>query len=279
MAVQHLTPEWQSWLRSNLERGCATSVLLPLLEQGGWPSDVAQDALAAACDPLHPDWLGPLALPRRSAVATNSSLLTRPQPRLQHNQYRCRDGTLVRMVMHHQQPELVLMLDVLSPKECEALMHGAAQTPQGQAPAAELRRLHARVEQRLSELLGWPLEQSEALQVQRYGPGGQSRAHTDFFDRSDPDHQALLAQGGQRVGTSVLYLSEVQTGGATHFVRQGLELRPVQGAWLYFANVDAQGQEDQATWHAGMPVVSGVKYLAVQWHRQQRCRHIGNSEA
>ncbi|MGS0759486.1 2OG-Fe(II) oxygenase, partial [Roseateles sp. GG27B] len=63
---------------------------------------------------------------------------------------------------------------------------------------------------------------------------------------------------------------EVAAGGGTRFPSLGFEVRPTQGAALYFASVDAQGLEDATTLHAGVPVIEGVKYIATKWLRERR---------
>jgi len=40
----------------------------------------------------------------------------------------------------------------------------------------------ARIEARIAALLQWPLENGEGLQVLRYRPGAEYKAHYDYFD-------------------------------------------------------------------------------------------------
>ena len=37
---------------------------------------------------------------------------------------------------------------------------------------------------------------------------------------------------------------------------------------VFFANVTENGIPDKQTWHAGAPVISGVKYIATKWMRE-----------
>ncbi|HEX2013297.1 MAG TPA: 2OG-Fe(II) oxygenase, partial [Roseateles sp.] len=129
--------------------------------------------------------------------------------------------------------------------------------------------LVARIEARLAALLRWPVDHGEGLQVLRYGEGGEYRAHHDFFNPGLAGSVRHLVQGGQRVGTCILYLSEVEAGGGTRFPQLGFELRPTPGAALYFADVDESGVEDPSTLHAGVPVLRGVKYIATKWLREK----------
>jgi hypothetical protein len=63
---------------------------------------------------------------------------------------------------------------------------------------------------RLATLVDWPLSHGEGLQVLRYQVGGQYRPHFDYFPRSGAASPAHLAQGGQRIGTVIVYLNDVE---------------------------------------------------------------------
>jgi len=282
MSLKQLTSEWQQWLRENVARGCSRESLLPLLVQGGHTPVVAERALSEA--------LG-LAVPEIPPAPAPGPL--RPEPLLDSNQCLMSDGQRVRIAAVLDSPQIVLYENLLSADECEAMI-ALAETrltrstvideQLGEARAHEHRSsagamfqrgehaLLSRIEARLAELLQWPLERGEGIQVLRYAVGGEYRAHFDYFDPVHPGSEPHLRGGGQRVGTCVMYLGEVEAGGATRFPSIGFEVRPKRGAALYFADIDAQGQPDVATLHAGVPVTAGVKYIATKWLRQRPYR-------
>jgi len=103
-------------------------------------------------------------------------------------------------------------------------------------------------------------EQGEALQVLRYSPGQQYHPHFDWIDAAE----------NQRIWTALVYLNEGYEGGATAFVRTGLEVRGHAGDMLLFSNADQEGNGDPLAEHAGLPVTGGVKYLATRWIREAR---------
>jgi prolyl 4-hydroxylase len=272
-ALQQLAPDWRAWLRENLDRGCSRDSLLPLLVQGGHASELAQRALDEA--------LG---------VAPQPPLRGRPAPLLEANSLLLPDGTRVRIAALLERPQIVLFEQVLSPVECRDMIALAETRLQrstvvdeqlGEARPHEHRssagawfargetELVARIEARLAALLRWPADHGEGLQVLRYGPGGEYRAHHDFFNPALAGSARHLAQGGQRVGTCILYLAEVEGGGGTRFPELGYEVRPQPGAALYFADVDEAGREDTRTLHAGLPVIAGSKYIATKWLRER----------
>lgn len=273
-ALQALAPDWRAWLRENIGRGCSRESLLPLLVQGGHAPELAQRALDEA--------LGlPPQAPRRA----------RPAPALDRaNALALPDGTRVRIAALLERPQVVLFEQVLSPTECRDMIALAETRLQrstvvdeqlGEARPHEHRSsagawfargetaLVARIEARLAALLQWPVEHGEGLQVLRYGPGGEYRAHHDFFNPALAGSARHLEQGGQRVGTCILYLAEVEAGGGTRFPQLGYEVRPQPGAALYFADVDEAGNEDARTLHAGLPVIAGSKYIATKWLRER----------
>ena len=103
-------------------------------------------------------------------------------------------------------------------------------------------------------------DQGETLQLLRYAPGAQYRAHFD----------ALAGEANQRVATVLVYLTDDYEGGETQFVRTGLAYRGRKGDALLFRNVDAGGRPDPMALHAGLPVTRGVKIIASRWIRAAR---------
>jgi prolyl 4-hydroxylase len=103
-------------------------------------------------------------------------------------------------------------------------------------------------------------EQGEALQILRYKPGQQYRAHYDFNPTLD----------NQRVLTALTYLNHDYRGGETAFIKTGLKVRGRKGDVVLFRNCLDDGSVDPMSEHAGLPVTSGVKYLATRWIRASR---------
>ena len=119
--------------------------------------------------------------------------------------------------------------------------------------------VHA-LNRRIAVASGTTPEQGEALQILRYGPGQQYRAHYDF----NP------TLGNQRVLTALAYLNHDYKGGETTFVKTGLKVRGRKGDVLLFRNTLDGQTVDPLSEHAGLPVTRGVKYLASRWIRAAR---------
>jgi prolyl 4-hydroxylase len=119
--------------------------------------------------------------------------------------------------------------------------------------------IHA-LNRRIAAATGTPYDQGEALQILRYLPGQEYRPHFDFVDGAP----------NQRLWTALVYLNNDYEGGATRFVRTGLEVRGGTGDMLLFWNIQEDGHGDPLAEHAGLPVTSGTKYLATRWIREAR---------
>jgi hypothetical protein len=133
------------------------------------------------------------------------------------------------------------------------------------------------VRERLAAAAGLAVGNMEAPQVLHYAVGQQFMPHVDFFDTAVPSEAVEMAAGGQRVATALLYLNdEGLEGGETDFPRLGFRYRGRRGDALVFFNVDAAGQPDRRTLHAGLPPTRGEKWLLSQWFRDRTAAGFGD---
>ena len=115
------------------------------------------------------------------------------------------------------------------------------------------------VNRRLAAMTRTAVEQGEPLQILRYRPGQQYHPHFDW-----------LGETNRRILTALIYLNDDYDGGETRFVKTGLTVKGRTGDVLVFRNVGRDGGLDLLSEHAGLPVTSGVKYLASRWIREAR---------
>ena len=101
---------------------------------------------------------------------------------------------------------------------------------------------------------GW----GEPLTVLRYQPGQQYRPHHDA-------HGAVA--GTLREWTALIWLNDDYAGGETDFPDIGVRVKGAVGDLLLFHNITADGLPDPRMIHAGLPVTSGVKWMASRWIR------------
>jgi prolyl 4-hydroxylase len=135
------------------------------------------------------------------------------------------------------------------------------------------------VRERLGAAAGLPVMHMDAPQVLHYAVGESFTPHVDFFDPAIPSQAADMAANGQRVATALVYLNdEGLEGGETDFPTLGLRHRGRKGDALVFFNVDAAGQPDRRTLHAGLAPTSGEKWLLSQWIRDRAPAGVGDPQ-
>jgi prolyl 4-hydroxylase len=204
------------------------------------------------------------------------------------------DGLSIPVLLRLSRPDLALLGNVFSPAECEELIDktrmklGRSMTvdpEDGGETVSDVRtsfgtcfelnadELISRLDCRLAQLLGWPQEDSEGLQVLCYASGAEYKPHFDYFPPDNPGSARHLAKRGQRMATLVIYPNNVEEGGETVFPNIGLSVVPRQGHGVYFGYLNSFQQTDRLTLHGGAPVRRGEKWIATKWLRQPRPSH------
>jgi hypothetical protein len=122
---------------------------------------------------------------------------------------------------------------------------------------------------RIANTLGLPVALLEPTSVLHYSPGQQFEPHCDFLEERGPGMAAEIQNRGQRIATFLVYLNEAYEGGETDFPRLGYRFKGRTGDALVFANVDPANRPDPRTLHAGLPPVTGEKWLLSQWVRSR----------
>lgn len=123
-------------------------------------------------------------------------------------------------------------------------------------------------------------EHGEGFQVLHYELGQKYEGHYDYF------HDDINTRnGGQRIATLLMYLSDVESGGETVFPasdadtskpdfgeysecgKGGAAVRPRRGDALLFWSLHPDASLDDKALHAGCPVLKGSKWSATKWMR------------
>uniref|UniRef100_A0A7S1XMC5 Fe2OG dioxygenase domain-containing protein n=2 Tax=Phaeomonas parva TaxID=124430 RepID=A0A7S1XMC5_9STRA len=112
-------------------------------------------------------------------------------------------------------------------------------------------------------LPGVELQQLEEPQVVRYTLGQKFGWHGDALPKEMLEPGG--SDGGQRVGTLLVYLNDVENGGATVFRDLGLDgaplkVQPKKGRALLFFPSDNGGRPDGRTGHQAEPAL-GEKWI------------------
>ena len=121
---------------------------------------------------------------------------------------------------------------------------------------------------KIAGLVRLPPENSEPVTLLKYQGEQRFDPHTDAFDNSTGGRE-FLAQGGQRLFTTICYLNDVPKGGETEFPALKLSIKPKLGRVLVFGNTRlGTALEHPHSTHAGRPVQEGEKYALSIWWRQ-----------
>lgn len=136
-----------------------------------------------------------------------------------------------------------------------------------------------RIEKRIADFAFIPEENGEGIHILHYSVGQKYEPHFDYF--VDPFN---TKNGGQRMATMLMYLSDVEKGGETVFPsfdvnsssvpwwdelsecgRSGLSVRPRMGDALLFWSMTPDATVDPLSLHGSCPVIQGDKWSATKW--------------
>ncbi len=287
MQFDSLNADLRKWLQVSVEAGHDREVLQQAMRTAGYDAGFARQAVEAALARLRPDsGTAPAAAEPLPPEAQTASQMLANSP----NTIATGDRS-VEILMVLNAPRIVLFGNLLSAEECTQLIEASrlklqrstvvnAETgaydvhPHRTSSGTHFERgeneLIRRIEQRIAELIDYPVENGEPIQILHYLPGAEYKPHYDYFDPAQPGNEKVLAMGGQRIATLVMYLNDVEAGGSTVFPSIGLDVLPRRGSAVYFAYTTESGDTDARTLHGGSPVVAGEKWIATKWLRQRR---------
>ncbi|MGG0667042.1 2OG-Fe(II) oxygenase [Sporosarcina koreensis] len=187
------------------------------------------------------------------------------------------------IVARLEEPLVVVLGNVLSAEECNELINLSTDKMKRSKIGTtreenELRTsssmfieesendIVARVETRISTIMNIPIAHGEGLQILRYTPGQQYKAHHDFFSSTNK------VVNNNRISTLVMYLNDVEEGGETFFPQLNFSVSPKKGMAVYFEYFYNDQTLNDLTLHGGAPVITGEKWVATQWMRKQKVR-------
>ncbi len=278
---QTVTEDLRRWIVAQAEAGCRPDDVLAAMKTSGWSEDVALEAMERTLR----ERLDEVGQRPKELLPPPSQV---PEPALAGaTEVVLHDGHRIRVLTTMRQPRVLVFGGLLTDAECVGLMAlaaprllrsetvdnatggsevNAARTSDGmffeRGEAPLIRTLEARI----AELLRWPVDHGEGLQILRYRPGAEYKPHHDYFDPAHSGTARILQRGGQRVGTLVMYLNTPEGGGATTFPDVGLEVAPVRGNAVFFSY--ERPHVSTKTLHGGAPVTAGEKWVATKWLRE-----------
>ncbi|MCZ2104071.1 MAG: 2OG-Fe(II) oxygenase [Comamonadaceae bacterium] len=277
---QAVTQELRQWIIAQAGAGVTAPALIAAMCKSGWSEDVAVDAIEQVLR-VHLDQVArergwPPAVPVPEPPLDDAPLFLDAGDRQ------------VEVLMSMAAPRVVLFGGLLSDEECAALIDAArprlqrsltVKTDTGGSEVNKERTsngmffergetpLIARLEERIARLVRWPVRNGEGLQILHYQPGAQYKPHYDYFDPAQAGTPRILARGGQRVATLVIYLNNPAKGGGTTFPDVHLEVAPRQGNAVFFSY--ERPHPSTRSLHGGAPVIEGEKWIATKWLRER----------
>ena len=302
MKFDSLAPDLQSWFRDMIKRGTGRDALLKSLLGAGYQERYARDAIDTALKALpKPPPPAPVQ-PMATSVAEAIPAVAGTTPTLSEQLVQM-PNTIdtvdreVHMLFALTAPRIVLFGNLLSNDECEEMIElsrgklARSSVVNNETGAYDIHPhrtsygtyfdrgendLIRRLEKRIADLVQYPVENGEPIQILHYEPGGEYKPHYDYFDPKQPGNEQVLTQGGQRIATLIMYLNDVEAGGSTVFPEVGVDVLPRRGNAVYFAYCSETGALDARSLHGGSPVGAGEKWIATKWFRE---RHYVGSGA
>lgn len=182
---------------------------------------------------------------------------------------------LINLAKPHMQKSTVVDSDTGKSKDSRVRTSSGTFLPRGRD------KIVRDVEKRIADFTFIPVEHGEGLQVLHYEVGQKYEPHYDYF--SD---EFNTKNGGQRIATVLMYLSDVEEGGETVFPaakgnfssvpwwnelsecgKGGLSVKPKMGDALLFWSMNPDATLDPSSLHGGCHVIKGNKWSSTKWIR------------
>lgn len=265
----------KDWIIHTFNRGISPVAILQGMVDKGYEAKSAYSTIAAV---IGPDKLKEVDLNQLTYEYEDVGISTT------NNKIQTSDRD-VNILLKMEKPYILYLDNVLSSEECDQLIQlskerlkpstvidqrtgeiklATGRTSKGTYFSFDENELISKLEKRISEITNTPVENGEGLQVLKYEVGEEYKLHFDFFPTNKVDN----SKGGQRIGTFLLYLNDVEAGGETVFPKVGLSIVPKKGAAVYFHYGNSKDQVDRKTLHASIPVSNGEKWVATKWIRK-----------
>lgn len=258
---------WRTWLLHNVNRRVAPARLIRDMVNNGFEETFATSVVH---EMLHypimkPIWDG-------------------------HDTIDC-NGHIVRVVGRVERPEIMVLENLITDEECEELIEysrsrlaqsnvidsgSGSHVPhrdrisEGAFLKSAETDLLKKLDERASIIMQVPKSHGEDFQVVHYKPGGEYKAHFDYFPPGIQGSQSHIANGGNRQSTLIFYLNDVESGGSTSFPNINFSVSAKRGAGLFFKYSDSKGKLDDQSLHAGDPVFLGEKWIMTKWMRERQ---------
>lgn len=108
------------------------------------------------------------------------------------------------------------------------------------------------ITKKIADLSDIPIEYQEGFHFVKYSSGGEYKSHYDSLNR---------------IKTALIYLNDAYEGGETYFDKAVKTIKPQTGKLIIWNNLLPDGKNRPGSFHCGLPVDFGTKYIGVIWIR------------
>ncbi len=273
MSTKRLDESWTAWLAENIQRRCNPEELLDILLKNAFDLGSIRSAMGAH-------------YPAQSPVALAA------EGRADHLDYRALANVRLTRATEGvtrfdtDKVQLYTLSAFLSGEECNEIvsiinpnLRPSTVTIQSYDKAFRTSRTSdlslldsavvSRLDEKIARAVGIRQSYSEGIQAQRYDVGEEFKQHTDYFEPGTPEYAEHAALRGNRTWTFMVYLNDVESGGATRFFALDHAFAPTKGMAVAWHNLRPDGTVNPDTLHAGTPIVAGHKIIITKWFRER----------
>lgn len=132
-----------------------------------------------------------------------------------------------------------------------------------------------KISQRIADLMNCDYRYFEDFQVIHYNVSEEYKYHYDAYNKKEKEkYKKFCSDRGNRIGTVLVYLNDVEEGGETGFDSidssdSQLLVEARKGRLVLFKNLNPDGSLNMKSRHAGLPVKKGEKWAFNLWLRER----------
>lgn len=270
------------WLRDCMQKGADPDELVEALVRSGRPLDLASVIVYLARHGLF------LSTGMDERLAARSAMGTPDVPEGVDHELDLGDRKVIKR-LSLASLNVTLYDNFLSEEECEHIKERAASRMRRSAVVGknfsnvetrirsssgtfferEEDPIISAIEARVARLTDVPVNRGEGLQVLHYAYAQEYQPHFDFFEPQTEEEKQILAGPGNRIETLIFYLNNPEKGGSTYFPQLKMSIHPRKGSVVRFGYLGSDGVPDRRSEHAGLPVITGEKWIATKWLRER----------
>jgi prolyl 4-hydroxylase len=267
-------PEWILWLIDNFKNGCNEEELIQILLKNHFSKETINDNLQIMCRNLSL----PISL-QKNPSPDKTHWAYAPSLTIEDNGYRVSK-------VHTKKLDIFVVENLLTTEECNQIISLGDSSLRPSTITIPIEDTNFRtsftcdlgllenpymneIDEKICKALGISQKYSEVTQLQKYEVGQQFKFHKDYFEPGSGEYQTYASLYGNRTWTFMVYLNTVPQGGGTHFRTIDHIFMPKTGLAVVWNNLLKDGRVNPNTFHAGLPVLEGSKYVITKWFRDK----------